>query len=91
MFDQLQPIQIFNAVVNAISMVVMIPILISILNYKKRAQEKFNTIEKDLDHILLLSHELYQSDVKEKANPLLDQEINTVRPTEETLRTKAIS
>lgn len=91
MFENLQPIQIFNAVVNVLSVVVMFPVLFSIMSYKKRAKERFDQIEKELDHILLLSHELYQSDVKEKANPVLDQEITTVRPTAETPRTKTIS
>lgn len=91
MLENLQPIQIFNSVVNTISVIVMIPVLFSILNYKRRNKERFDQIEKELDHILLLSHELYQSDVKEKANPLLDQEITPLRPTAETPRTKIIS
>lgn len=91
MFEHLQPIQIFNAVVNILSVIVMFPVLFSIMSYKRRAKERFDQIEKELDHILLLSHELYQSDVKEKAKPVLDQEITTVRPTAETPRTKTIS
>lgn len=68
MFYGLQPIQIFNAIVNALSMFLILPVLISILNYKRRTQKRFDQIERHLDNILLLSHELYQSDVKEKGN-----------------------
>lgn len=74
MFENLQPIQIFNAAVNLASVIVMLPILISILNYKRRTKQRFDEIETNLDHILLLAHELYQSDVKDKGNQGFDLE-----------------
>lgn len=72
--DQLA-IQLFNAIFNFLGMAIMIPILFSIWSYKKRTKERFDQIERELDHILLLAHELYQSDVKEKKEAKLDQEI----------------
>lgn len=77
MFNDLQPIQVFNAVVNLLSVLVMFPLLFSIWRYKQRNRQRFDHIEKRLDHILLLSNELYQSDVKEKSN---DQELPSIIP-----------
>ena len=66
MLENLQPIQVFNAVVNTLSMAVVVPFLISIWQYKRRAKERFDQIERDLDRILLLAHELYQTDIKDR-------------------------
>jgi len=90
MFESLQPIQIFNAVTNILSMILTVPVLITVITYKKRAQRKYDDLDKHLDKILLLTNELYQSDVKEKAN-LLDQETISVRPTTAKVRKKTLS
>lgn len=92
MFENLQPIQIFNAFTNIFSMLLMFPVLFTILTYKRRAQRKYEELERHLDKILLLTNELYQSDIKEKEKAIiLDQEPTVVGPATKEIRTKITS
>ncbi len=66
-----EAIQTLNLIVNGIGVFILLPILVSVWNYKRRNTDRFDHIERRLDNILLLTNELYQSDKKEVG---LDQE-----------------
>lgn len=66
MLNDLQPIQIFNAATNFLSLVGLGIMTYIVWGYKQRVKQRYDDINKQLDHILLLSHEVYQTEVKDK-------------------------
>lgn len=72
LFEDLQPIQVFNGITNILGIVLFIPLLYWGSKKVSEVRLRYREIEKRLDQILLLSHEVYQSEVKEK-NTSLDQ------------------
>lgn len=72
LFDDLQPIQVFNGITNILGIALFIPLLYWGSKKVNEVRLRYREIEKRLDQILLLSHEVYQSEVKEK-NTSLDQ------------------
>lgn len=76
MFHDLQPIQVFNAITNLMGLFIVVPLIIFLINMKRRLVKRFDYIETHLDNILLLANEVYQSD-KEKKVVVLDQKDST--------------
>lgn len=66
MFEHLTQIQTFVLITNSIEIIALPVLYYVVYTSRKRAYKKYNEIGKQLDHILLLSHELYQTEVKEK-------------------------
>lgn len=66
--------QIINITLNIITLFGIGVITSVVWGYKRRVKERYDTINKSLDHILLLSNELYQSDVKDKKREDLEDQ-----------------
>ncbi len=62
----LTPIQTFLAITNFIELACLPVLFYVVLDYRQRVRGKYERIEKQLDHILLLSSELYQTEIKDK-------------------------
>jgi len=62
LFDNATPIQVFNTIINIVSIFGFIIVLSVVWGYKRRVKERYEEINKHLENILLLTHEVYQSD-----------------------------
>lgn len=66
MLQDLQPVQIFNAITNIMGIALFAPVVWWIGSRLKKLRDRYTKIESRLDQILLLTHELYQSEIKDK-------------------------
>lgn len=80
----LDPVQIglFNAISNIVSLFGLVIIAGIVWGYKRRVQKRYDGINKRLDNILLLTHEVYQSDRDKKQEANLEIIPGAVSPKE---------
>ena len=63
------PIQVINTIFNLFSVINVIIMTSIVWGYKRRVKQRYDEINKRLGHILLLlSNEVYQSEVKGKTS-----------------------
>lgn len=65
-------LQYINAVLNLVGVIGLAILVTAIWDYRKKQKLRYDLINKRLDHILVLSHEVYETEVKEKAKKALD-------------------
>lgn len=70
--DHVSAIQLVNTVLNLIGVLGLALLATVIWDYRKKQRQRYDFINKRLDHILVLSHEVYETEVKEKAKQALD-------------------
>lgn len=80
--DHVSTIQLINTVLNLFGVFGLALIATVIWDYRKKQKLRYEFINKRLDHILVLSHEVYETEVKEKANKALDPKAAQAIPRE---------
>lgn len=73
-------LQVFNTITNLLGLLLFIPMTIFISRKIEKTRNRYNEIETRLDQLLLLSHEVYQTEVKEKRPTLVEKETPRTRP-----------
>lgn len=71
--DHISTIQAINTVLNLFGVMGLMILTVIIWKYRKKQRERYDLINKRLDHILVLSNEVYQTEVKDRKK-LLDRE-----------------
>ena len=71
--ETFQLLQNLNLTLNLISVTGIGFMAAVVWGYKRRVKERYDDINKRLDHILLLAHETYQTEVDRKREDLEDQ------------------
>lgn len=81
-------LQNLNLILNMLTLMGVGAMVSIVWGYKRRVKERYDDINKRLDHILLLSNELYQSDKDAKRDSLEDQKdlTNTGAPSSKVTR-----